>query len=204
MRRMSQAIRGLLLVLALAVSGPVGAVQPDEILADPAMEARAREISKDLRCLVCRNENIDESNAELARDLRLLVRERLVAGDSNEAVVDFIVDRYGEFVLLRPTTTGGELAALGGGAADVANGGGDGLGLSSRPGAGGAATGKRADRGREGPAAPHSRGLTRSRPFPSGDASATVRTIYPLITRGETGRCNTRPSRLRLTAGLPS
>ncbi len=106
MRRISDVIRGILVVLVLTISGPAGAVQPDEILADPAMEARAREISKDLRCLVCRNENIDESNAELARDLRLLVRERLVAGDSNEAVVDFIVDRYGEFVLLRPTTTG--------------------------------------------------------------------------------------------------
>jgi len=106
MRRISQAIRGLLLGFSLTLAAPVFAVQPDEILADPAMEARAREISKDLRCLVCRNENIDESNAELARDLRLLVRERLVEGDSNEEVVDFIVDRYGEFVLLRPTTTG--------------------------------------------------------------------------------------------------
>ena len=106
MRCISQVIRGGLVMLVLALSGPAWAVQPDEILADPAMEARARVISKDLRCLVCRNENIDESNAELARDLRLLVRERLVAGDSNEAVIDFIVDRYGEFVLLRPTTTG--------------------------------------------------------------------------------------------------
>lgn len=85
---------------------PVLAVQPDEVLEDPALEARARELSKDLRCLVCRNESIDESNAELARDLRLLVRERLVAGDSNTEVVDFVVDRYGEYVLLRPTTDG--------------------------------------------------------------------------------------------------
>ena len=100
------AIRWALLALALVLSGPVGAVQPDEILDDPKLEARAREISKDLRCLVCRNENIDESNADLARDLRLLVRERLVEGDSNEEVVDFIVDRYGEYVLLRPTATG--------------------------------------------------------------------------------------------------
>ena len=104
MSRAMGAIRWAL--LALMLSGPVLAVQPDEILPDPAMEARAREISKDLRCLVCRNENIDESNADLARDLRLLVRERLVAGDSNEEVIAFIVDRYGEYVLLRPTTTG--------------------------------------------------------------------------------------------------
>lgn len=106
MSRAMGAIRWALLALALVLSGPALAVQPDEILADPAMEARAREISKDLRCLVCRNENIDESNADLARDLRLLVRERLVAGDSNEEVVAFIVDRYGEYVLLRPTTKG--------------------------------------------------------------------------------------------------
>ena len=85
---------------------PAVAVQPDEVLADPALEARARDLSKDLRCLVCRNESIDESNAELARDLRLLVRERLVAGDSNDEAMAFIVDRYGEYVLLRPTTGG--------------------------------------------------------------------------------------------------
>jgi cytochrome c-type biogenesis protein CcmH len=83
------------------------AVQPDEILPDPAMEQRARDISKDLRCLVCRNENIDDSNAELARDLRLLVRERLVEGASNDQVIDYVVDRYGEYVLLNPTTQGG-------------------------------------------------------------------------------------------------
>ncbi len=106
MMRNTGVLRWLLLAVALVLSGPVGAVQPDEILADPALEARAREISKDLRCLVCRNENIDESNAELARDLRLLVRERLVAGDNDTEVVEFIVDRYGEYVLLRPTATG--------------------------------------------------------------------------------------------------
>ncbi|MDX1780094.1 MAG: cytochrome c-type biogenesis protein [Thalassovita sp.] len=95
------------LILALMlVAAPVLAVQPDEILDDPALEARARMISKDLRCLVCRNENIDDSNAELARDLRLLVRERLVAGDSDEEVVSYIVDRYGEYVLLNPTARG--------------------------------------------------------------------------------------------------
>ena len=87
-------------------ASPALAVQPDEVLADPVLEGRAREISKDLRCLVCRNESIDESNAELARDLRLLVRERLVAGDSDPEVIDFVVDRFGEYVLLRPTTTG--------------------------------------------------------------------------------------------------
>jgi cytochrome c-type biogenesis protein CcmH len=85
---------------------PAWAVLPDEILDDPVLEARAREISKGLRCLVCRNESIDESNADLARDLRLLVRERLVLGDNDEQVVAFVVDRYGEYVLLRPTTSG--------------------------------------------------------------------------------------------------
>jgi cytochrome c-type biogenesis protein CcmH len=90
-----------LLLLALAV--PARAVQPDEMLGNPALEARARAISEDLRCLVCRNESIDDSNADLARDLRLLVRERLVAGDSDAEVKQFLVDRYGEFVLLRPT-----------------------------------------------------------------------------------------------------
>ena len=91
-----------------AVVSPTGAmaVQPDEVLADPALEARARELSKDLRCLVCRNESIDESNAELARDLRVLLRERLVAGDDDGAAMEFIVDRYGEYVLLRPKTNG--------------------------------------------------------------------------------------------------
>ncbi|CUH81744.1 Cytochrome c-type biogenesis protein CcmH precursor [Tritonibacter multivorans] len=96
----------LTLTMGLSVAMPAFAVQPDEVLADPALEARARDLSKDLRCLVCRNESIDESNAELARDLRLLVRERLVAGDSNDEAMAFIVDRYGEYVLLRPTTGG--------------------------------------------------------------------------------------------------
>ncbi|MFU8776909.1 MAG: cytochrome c-type biogenesis protein CcmH [Roseovarius sp.] len=98
------------LILALCViAAPVLAVQPDEILDDPALEARARDISSGLRCLVCRNESIDDSNAELARDLRLLVRERLVAGDSNEEAVDFIVARYGEYVLLKPRTGGANI-----------------------------------------------------------------------------------------------
>ena len=78
-------------VIWLAMAGAALAVEPDEILDDPVLEERAREISQGLRCLVCRNESIDESNAELARDLRLLVRERLVEGDSNEAVLDFVV-----------------------------------------------------------------------------------------------------------------
>ncbi|WP_417727999.1 cytochrome c-type biogenesis protein CcmH [Roseovarius sp.] len=98
------------LLLALCViAAPVFAVQPDEILDDPVLEARARDISSGLRCLVCRNESIDDSNAELARDLRLLVRERLVAGDSNQEAVDFIVARYGEYVLLKPRTGGANI-----------------------------------------------------------------------------------------------
>ncbi|MQP64163.1 cytochrome c-type biogenesis protein CcmH [Niveispirillum sp. SYP-B3756] len=93
-----------LAVLALIslLSAPAFAVLPDEKLADPAMEARAREISKELRCLVCQNQSIDDSNADLARDLRVLVRERLVAGDSNDQVLAYVTDRYGDFVLLRP------------------------------------------------------------------------------------------------------
>lgn len=78
------------------------AVQPDEQLADAALEARAREISRDIRCVICQSENIDDSNAPLARDLRLLVRERLVAGDTDEEVVDYLVARYGDYVLLKP------------------------------------------------------------------------------------------------------
>ncbi|ACM00805.1 cytochrome c-type biogenesis protein [Cereibacter sphaeroides] len=97
------------LLLAALLATPAFAVQPDEILPDPALEARARDISQGLRCLVCRNENIDDSNAQLARDLRLLVRERLVAGDSDAEVVEFVVDRYGEYVLLNPTTGGANL-----------------------------------------------------------------------------------------------
>ena len=98
-------MKRLLLILTLLAS-PLWAVQPDEVLDDPALEARARELSQGLRCLVCRNESIDESNASLARDLRILLRERLVAGDSNEEAVDFIVTRYGEYVLLSPRATG--------------------------------------------------------------------------------------------------
>jgi cytochrome c-type biogenesis protein CcmH len=101
-------IRALALALAL-LAGPALAVQPDEVLDDPALEDRARELSKGLRCLVCRNESIDESNADLARDMRILLRERLVEGDSDEEAVAFLVDRYGEYVLLRPTATGANL-----------------------------------------------------------------------------------------------
>jgi cytochrome c-type biogenesis protein CcmH len=96
-------MRALLVALLLALNlNPALAVEPDEILDDPVLEARAREISKDLRCLVCQNQSIDDSNAGLARDLRILVRERLTAGDSNEEALRYIVDRYGDFVLLRP------------------------------------------------------------------------------------------------------
>jgi cytochrome c-type biogenesis protein CcmH len=88
--------------VAMGLSVHAEAVEPDEILADPALETRARDISRGLRCLVCQNQSIDDSNAELARDLRILVRDRLVAGDSDEAVVSYVVSRYGEFVLLKP------------------------------------------------------------------------------------------------------
>jgi cytochrome c-type biogenesis protein CcmH len=94
-------IRALFVLLLLA---PVlaGAVEPRERLADPGLEARARDISRTLRCLVCQNESIDDSNADLARDIRVLLRERLVAGDSDAAARQFLVDRYGDFVLLKP------------------------------------------------------------------------------------------------------
>lgn len=91
---------GLALLASSATTGM--AVNPDEVLADPALELRAREISSELRCLVCQNQSIDDSSADLARDLRLLVRDRLTQGDSNEAVMDYVVSRYGEFVLLKP------------------------------------------------------------------------------------------------------
>lgn len=98
-------MKRLALILMLLAT-PLMAVQPDEMLDDPVLEARARELSKGLRCLVCRNESIDESNASLARDLRLLLRDRLLAGDSDAEAVDFIVQRYGEYVLLRPEFNG--------------------------------------------------------------------------------------------------
>ncbi len=93
----------LALIAALLLGGSAFAVQPDEVLKDPALERRAREISTGLRCLVCQNQSIDDSDAQLAKDLRLLVRERLVAGDTDQEVESFLVQRYGEFVLLKPT-----------------------------------------------------------------------------------------------------
>lgn len=93
--------RALLFALFLMAT-PAYAVSPDEVLPDAALEQRARDISEGLRCLVCQNQSIDDSDADLAKDLRVLVRERLVAGDSDEQVRQFLVDRYGEFVLLNP------------------------------------------------------------------------------------------------------
>jgi len=93
----------LLLVAALFLSPlPSFAVNPDEVLSDPALEQRARNLSAQLRCMVCQNQSIDDSNADLAKDLRVLVRERIVAGDSDEDVINYVVSRYGEFVLLKP------------------------------------------------------------------------------------------------------
>lgn len=106
LRQMGRAaVLAFMLGMTLAPQSAL-AVQPDEILDDPVLEQRARDLSKGLRCLVCRNENIDDSNAELARDLRLLVRERLVAGDTDDEAIDFITDRYGEYVLLNPRKGG--------------------------------------------------------------------------------------------------
>ncbi|PLX41598.1 MAG: cytochrome C biogenesis protein CcmH [Hyphomicrobiales bacterium] len=90
------------LLISASLAVPALAVEPDEVMKDPAMEKRARVISKDLRCLVCQNQSIDDSNADLAKDLRVLVRERLSKGDSNNQVIDYIVARYGEYVLLKP------------------------------------------------------------------------------------------------------
>lgn len=104
------------LTLALLAT-PALAVRPDEMLADPALEQRARALSQGLRCLVCRNESIDDSDADLAHDLRVLLRDRLSAGDSDAQAVDYIVARYGEFVLLNPTTKGANLILWGAGPA---------------------------------------------------------------------------------------
>jgi cytochrome c-type biogenesis protein CcmH len=98
-------IKVSLLTLSLFVATLAHAVEPGEVLEDPALEARARVISQDLRCVVCQNETIDESNATLAQDMRRLVRQRINAGDTNEQVVAYMVDRYGDFVLLRPRVT---------------------------------------------------------------------------------------------------
>ena len=101
MRRPFQ-FAALLLAAALAFPRPAASVEPSEILADPLLEKRARYISKGLRCVVCQNQSIDDSDAQLARDLRLMVRERLVNGDSDQGVIDYIQSRYGDYVLLRP------------------------------------------------------------------------------------------------------
>ena len=98
---MKRVILAACLVAFIGLS-PARAVLPDEVMADPAKEARARELSRELRCMVCQNQSIDDSEAPLARDLRLLVRERIAAGDSDSQVIDFLVARYGEFVLLKP------------------------------------------------------------------------------------------------------
>ncbi len=90
------------LLISAVIIVPVAAVEPDEVMADPRLEARARNLSSELRCLVCQNQSIDDSNAPLARDLRLIVRERLKAGDSDERIMNYLVARYGTFVLLRP------------------------------------------------------------------------------------------------------
>jgi cytochrome c-type biogenesis protein CcmH len=95
-------IAALFTIFSVCIAWPVNAVEPDETLKDAALEARARNISAELRCLVCQNQSIDDSNAPLAHDLRMIVRERLQAGDQDFEVKKFIVDRYGEFVLLRP------------------------------------------------------------------------------------------------------
>ena len=106
---LSVALMALVPTGLVLTASPAIAVQPDEVLADPALEARARAISRDLRCPVCQGEAIDDSNAPISRDLRLLVRERLVAGDNDTEVVDYIVARYGEFVLFNPRASGSGL-----------------------------------------------------------------------------------------------
>ena len=105
-------MRWLAFVLCLWAGG-AWAIEPDEVLADPLLEERARELSQGLRCPVCQNESIDESRVPVAKDLRLLVRERLLAGDSDQEVMDYVVARYGEFVLLRPDTGGANLLLWG-------------------------------------------------------------------------------------------
>ncbi len=97
-----RALKAALLALLLAAASPAFAVQPDEVLANAELEARARALSVELRCLVCQNQSIDDSNAPLARELRILLRERLVAGDTDQEVLDFLVERYGQYVLLKP------------------------------------------------------------------------------------------------------
>lgn len=104
-----RAIRSALVVLSLFTTLPALAVQPSEQLADPKLEQRARDLSANLRCMVCQNQSIDDSDAPLAKDLRVLVRERLKAGDSDDAIMTFLSDRYGDFILLKPPVKGSTL-----------------------------------------------------------------------------------------------
>ncbi len=106
-------LHALSLFVALVISSHAWAVEPDEMLSNPVLEARARAISKELRCMVCQNESIDESEAPLARDLRVLVRQRIMAGDSDTQIVNFLVSRYGEFILLKPPLSWNTLALWG-------------------------------------------------------------------------------------------
>lgn len=103
---MMRRVYPLVIALSLGLATQAVAVQPDEILPDPRLETRARMISQEIRCPVCQGESIDDSNAPISRDLRIIIRERLVAGDSNEEVIEFVVDRYGEFVLFNPRASG--------------------------------------------------------------------------------------------------
>jgi len=98
--------RAIAIVFMLLASAPAHAVLPDEVLADPVLESRARALSKNIRCLVCQNQSIDNSNADLARDLRILVRERLKSGDSDRQILDFLIARYGDFIMLKPPFKG--------------------------------------------------------------------------------------------------
>ena len=95
-------LRAILIALLALIAAPALAVQPDEVMKDPALEARARALSAELRCMVCQNQSIDDSDAPLARDIRLLIRDRIGAGASNEAVKTYLVSRYGDFILLKP------------------------------------------------------------------------------------------------------
>ncbi len=106
-------LHALTLLLTLLAAAPSMAVEPDEMLPNPALEARARAMSKELRCMVCQNESIDESQAPLAHDLRVLVRQRIMAGDSDRQIISFLVSRYGEFILLRPPLSWNTLALWG-------------------------------------------------------------------------------------------
>ena len=116
-------MRALLIALVALLPLPALAVNPDEVLSDPALEERARQLSKGLRCVVCQNQSIDDSDAGLARDMRVLVRERLEAGDTDREVRDYLVGRYGEFVLLRPPVSAGTVLLWGAPALFVLGGG---------------------------------------------------------------------------------